>query len=82
MSTKPVQGGGVYGHGQGAVSEAVYMRAYEVYCALYGPQEALVTGHCRGGLSKGELIAFLYIRSFPRDEWRAREREAFEDMSV
>jgi len=53
------------------------MAAYEVYCELYGAQEALVTGGCRGGMSQGELIAFLYARSFPRSEWRRRVDEAF-----
>lgn len=41
------------------------------------PQEAMVTGGCRGGFSTGELIAFLYARSFPKAEWSARVREAF-----
>ena len=52
------------------------MAAYEVYCGLFGAQDALVTGGCRGGFSTGELIAFLYARSFPRDQWRARVDEA------
>lgn len=54
----------------------VTMRAYEVHCALYGEQKALVTGGCRGGFSVGELIAFLYARSFPKAEWRERFEEA------
>jgi hypothetical protein len=40
----------------------------------------LVTGNCRGGFSAGELIAFLYARSFPKSEWRARVDEAFHGM--
>lgn len=28
----------------------------------------------------GELIAFLYARSFPKNEWRDRVNEAFEGM--
>ncbi len=56
------------------------MRAYEVYCQLYSPQPALVTGWCRGGMSVGELLAFLYARSFPKEEWRARVDEAFKGM--
>ena len=57
------------------------MRAYEVYCAVYAPQEALVTGHCRGGFGVGELIAFLYAYGFPRKEWRQRVDEAFHGMA-
>lgn len=58
----------------------VTMAAYEVYCELYGPQKALVTGDCRGGFSAGELIAFLYARAFPRSEWSQRADEAFKGM--
>lgn len=56
------------------------MAAYEVYCAVYGPQEAMVTDGCRGGFSHGELITFLYARAFPRSEWTARVEEAFSGM--
>ena len=62
---------------QGKAPQVVTMRAYEVYCAVYGPQEAMTTGGCRGGFSTGELIAFLYARSFPKAEWRSRVDEAF-----
>jgi len=54
----------------GRVSTEVTLRAYEVYQYLYGAQEALITGDCRGGFSTVELIAFLYARSFPQSEWR------------
>lgn len=67
-------------HDGAKVNEAVYMAAYEVYCALYGPQPALIEDGCRGGFSAGEIIAFLYARSFHGKEWRARVEEAFEDM--
>ena len=67
-------------HKGGRLSKAVTMAAYEVYCHVHGPQEALVTGWCRGGFSTGELIAFLYARGFPRSEWRARTKEAFKGM--
>ncbi len=60
--------------------QVVTMRAYEVYCHIYRPQEALVTGWCRGGFSAGELIAYLYAHSFPREEWEPRAREAFNGM--
>ena len=58
----------------------VTMRAYEVYCHLYSPQEALVTEGCRGGFGANELIAFLYAASFPKGEWRARVDEALTGM--
>ena len=63
--------------GKAVCPKVVTLRAYEVYCHLYGKQEALVTGGCRGGFSKGELIAFLYAHSFPKEQWSARVVEAF-----
>lgn len=66
--------------GNAKAPKIVTMKAYEVYCHVYRPQEALVTGACRGGFSTGELIAFLYARSFPRDEWCSRVNEAFKGM--
>ena len=65
-----------------ACPQAVTLRAYEVYQALYGKQEALVSGDCRGGFGVGELVAFLYAYPFPRVEWRARVDEAFEGMEL
>jgi len=62
------------------VPSSVSLRAYEVYCHLYGPQPAMVDlkGHnCRGGFSSGELLAFLYARSFSKEEWESRVQEAF-----
>ena len=67
-------------HGGAKVSTLVTMRAYEVYCDLYGPQEKMVTGSCRGGFGAGELIAFLYAHSFPKAEWRERVSEALHGM--
>jgi hypothetical protein len=64
------------------VPVSVSMAAYEVYSHLYGKQEALVTGGCRGGFSSGEVIAFLYARAFPKSEWRARVDEAFRGMVI
>jgi hypothetical protein len=58
----------------------VTLLAYEVYCAVFGPQEAMVTGDCRGGFGAGELIAFLYARNFPRSEWVQRVDEALRGM--
>lgn len=68
-------------HRGGVVPQAVTMAAYEVYSAVYGPQEAMITDGCRGGFSQGELIAFLYARAFPKTEWRARVDEAFAGMN-
>ena len=33
--------------------QVVTSAAYEVYSAVYGKQEALITGECRGGFSAG-----------------------------
>lgn len=79
VETHPVQGrdnrgGRVDGK---RCPKVVTMAAYEVYCAVYGSQEALITGDCRGGFGEGELIALLYARAFPRTEWRQRVYEAF-----
>ena len=60
----------------------VVMRAYEVYCHVYGPQEAMVTGECRGGFGVCEIVAFLYARSFPKEEWSDRVDEAFRGLRL
>lgn len=65
---------------QGRVSTKVTMAAYEVYSHIYGEQKALITDGCRGGFGMGELIAFLYARGFPHEEWRDRVREAEHGM--
>ena len=72
--THPVQNTSTKGV-QCRASKKITMRAYEVYCKIYGPQEAMVTGWCRGGFSAGELITFLYVRSFPEEEWQDRYAE-------
>lgn len=63
-----------------SMPESVVLKAYEVYCHLYGPQPAMVDvpKGCRGGFSVGELIAFLYAHTFPKNEWRERVDEALE----
>jgi hypothetical protein len=76
IATHPVQTS-AHRRGPAKAPVTVTMRAYEVYCHVYGEQEALVTGGCRGGFSTGELIAFLYAHSFPKEQWRARVDEAF-----
>lgn len=67
-------------HDGAKLNEAVYMAAYEVYCAVHMPQPAIIEGDCRGGFGAGEIIAFLYARSFPRKEWRERVDEALSQM--
>lgn len=62
------------------VSTKVTLLAYEVYREVHGEQVALVTGNCRGGFGLGELIGFLYARSFPKSEWRVRVKEAYDGM--
>jgi hypothetical protein len=62
--------------------QVVTLRAYEVYCHVYSPQEALITGWCRGGFGVGELVAFLYAHSFPKEEWRMRVDEAFKGLQL
>jgi hypothetical protein len=80
MNTMPVQK--PRAREEGRVREEVALRAYEVYAHVFGPQAALITGGCRGGFGCSELIAFLYARSFPQEEWRARVDEAFEGMEL
>lgn len=59
-----------------SVPAAVSLRAYEVYAHVFSPQPVLIEGSCRGGFGVGELVALLYARSFPPEEWRARFEEA------
>jgi hypothetical protein len=66
----------------GRCPQAVTLRAYEVYVHVYGKQEALITGDCRGGFGLSELTAFLYARSFPKEEWRHRVDEALAGFRV
>jgi hypothetical protein len=63
-----------------SLTESVVLRAYEVYCHVYGAQSAMVNvaEGCRGGFSAGEIIAFLYARTFPEAEWEDRVNEAFQ----
>lgn len=79
MKTYPVQTRQQF-HGSAKVNETVYLAAYEVYSHVYGSQQALLEGECRGGFSAGELIAFLYARGFPKKEWQQRIDEAFTKM--
>lgn len=72
----PVQMGRTDPNHVARISKAVALRAYEVYCHLYGPHDKLVTGWCRGGMGTGEYIRFLYAWPFPREEWSDRVQEA------
>lgn len=79
----PIQTKWDRGRVQAKVSERVYMAAYEVYAHVHGEQKALIDlegRNCRGGFGEGELIAFLYARSFPKAEWSWRTDEAFQKM--
>ena len=78
----PIQKGHLLPRDSAKVRESVYMRAYEVYCHVYAPQEALITGSCRSGFGIGELVGFLYASGFPRDEWRKRFDEALVGMKL
>jgi len=60
------------------IRSEVTLAAYEVYSHIFQPQEAMITGRCRGGFGTGELICLLYARSFPKSEWRQRFHEAME----
>ena len=67
-------------HSGARLNTTVVMAAYEVYTHIYGEQPAMITGNCRGGFSASEVIAFLYARAFPKNEWRKRVDEAFAGM--
>lgn len=44
----------VQGYAQG-IPWSMHLEAYNVYCKLYRPQEALIQGGCRGGFGTNEL---------------------------
>ena len=77
METHPVQ---TVDSKHGKIRTSVTLKAYEVYSHVYGEQARMIEGNCRGGFSTGELIAFLYARSFPKAEWNDRVNEAFDGM--
>ena len=81
VTTHPVQSN-PKNHKPATAPAAVTLRAYEVYKSIYGEQRSLITGDCRGGFSAGELIAFLYARTFSPEEWGARADEAFDGLNV
>ena len=49
----PVQG---YSAG---IPWTMHLRAYDAYCKMYGKQQAMIEGWCRGGFSTGELDIFI-----------------------
>lgn len=58
------------------VPEVLALRAEEVYRYLFN--RGVI--YDRGGLGINEIIAFLYARSFPQNEWKERVKEAFDGM--
>jgi len=82
MKQFPIQRSHLLPRENTTVPEPVYMKAYEIYSHVYRPQEALITGWCRGGFSVSELVAFLYASSYPKDQWRDKVDEAFKDMKL
>ena len=87
-ATFPVQNPKRYGQPTPQIAAGPYLAAYEVYCYVYGSQtsftelRAMIEGGCRGGFGVGEIIAFLYARSFPQEQWRQRVDEAFKGMNL
>jgi hypothetical protein len=60
------------------VDEEIQRAAYEVYEHVFSPQRSLLKPEtCRGGFGTHELLAFLWTRQFPREEWKKRFDEAF-----
>ncbi len=82
MKQFPIQRSNLLPRENTTVSEDVYMAAYEVYCHVHSPQEAMITGNCRGGFGIGELVAYLYAGSFPKHLWRHKVDEAFDGMKL
>ena len=87
VRTHPVQFGQsrVHPSKPAQIPEVVALRAYEVYCKIFTPQPAMVDLEergCRGGFSIGEIVAFLYARSFPKEEWETRFEEAQRGMTL
>ena len=67
-------------HADARLPSEVTLRAYDVYSHIHGPQPAMIDlagRDGRGGFGVYELIAFLYARSFPKEEWSRRAEEAF-----
>ena len=78
----PVQRSHLLPRDSQVVPRVVHLRAYEAYVNVFGKQPAMIEGECRGGFGIGELVAFLYVRSFPVAEQKARFEEALEGMKL
>lgn len=63
-----------------SLDRRIVERAYEVYNTLH-PGQTLDDLNRRSGLSVGEIVAFLYARTFPRNEWAPRSNEAFNALT-
>ena len=59
------------------INPEVHEAAHEVWATVY-PASAAVP-RLRFGV--GEVIAFLYARSFPKEQWKQRVEMALEGMS-
>lgn len=66
-------------HG-GRVRKEIAERAYEVYGKFH--HQSFETLYQRGGFAASELIALLYARTFPENEWGARMSEAYDKMNI
>jgi|HubBroStandDraft_4_1064222.scaffolds.fasta_scaffold45796_2 hypothetical protein len=82
VPTHPVQVRHLIARDRPRVPKVVSLRAYEVYSAVFRPQDEIITGDCRGGFGVSELIGFLYARSFPKEEWDDRFHEALRGMEA
>ena len=58
-----------------AVDRRIAERAYEVYSHIYGSEQSFERLNARGGFSASELTELLYVRSYPKTEWRDRFRQ-------
>ena len=63
----------------GRLPLSVAKHAYEVYTYIY-PGQTFARLHERGGFGVGEVIAFLYARQFPQQQWRVLVDGAFRGM--
>lgn len=77
--THPVKTDHLFGQAA-KVPQTVSLAAYEVRLHVYGPQEVMMPGDCQNEFTAGQLVAFLYARSFPKSEWSVRVAEALHGM--
>lgn len=67
---------------RGRIAAEVTERAYEVYAYLYGGAQTLERLNERGGFHISELLTLLYLRTFPKNEWRLRDRTCGKGMDL